>query len=95
MLKKIFSPYGKVYRIGGDEFCIIIPEYHKKCNIHQLLDALTEEQRIYNTSSEFILMQIACGFAEFDPEKDSNMEDIRIRADKHMYHHKKDLKKTS
>jgi hypothetical protein len=37
-------------------------------------------------------MQIACGYAIFDAKTDSNMEDIRIRADELMYQHKKQLK---
>jgi diguanylate cyclase (GGDEF)-like protein len=90
LLKKIFSDYGNVYRIGGDEFCIIIPDRHK-CSITVLLAALTEEQLLYNASSKFH-MQIACGYAIFDAKTDSNMEDIRIRADELMYQHKKQLK---
>jgi diguanylate cyclase (GGDEF)-like protein len=91
MLKKIFSEYGKVYRIGGDEFCIIIPNSHK-CNISVLLAALDEEELIYNVASEVINIQIAYGYAEFDADADSTMEDIRIRADELMYRHKKELK---
>jgi diguanylate cyclase (GGDEF)-like protein len=91
MLKKIFSECGKVYRIGGDEFCIIIPNSHK-CNISVLLAALEEEELIYNVASEVITIQIAYGYAEFDEKTDSNIEDIRIRADERMYQHKRDLK---
>jgi diguanylate cyclase (GGDEF)-like protein len=92
ILKKIFSKYGKVYRIGGDEFCIIIPG-GKKCNMNKLLAVMTEEQRIYNLSSKFIYMQIACGYTEFDAKTDSTMEDIRNRADELMYENKEELKK--
>jgi diguanylate cyclase (GGDEF)-like protein len=92
ILKKIFSPYGKVYRIGGDEFCIIIPD-GKKCNIERLLAAMLEEERAYNADSPVIHLQIACGCAEYDAKTDSNMEDIRIRADEKMYENKKALKK--
>jgi diguanylate cyclase (GGDEF)-like protein len=88
ILKKIFAPYGKVYRIGGDEFCIVIPE-GGKCNVKQMLATLEEEERDYNASSEVIFLQIACGYAVFDPETDSNMEDIRDRADERMYENKK------
>jgi diguanylate cyclase (GGDEF)-like protein len=91
LLKKVFSDYGKIYRIGGDEFCIIIPDRHK-CNIASLLAELTEEQRIYNAASPVIYMQIACGYAIFDEKTDKTMEDIRIRADERMYAHKKELK---
>jgi diguanylate cyclase (GGDEF)-like protein len=91
ILQRIFSKYGKVYRIGGDEFCIIIPDGHK-CNIDKLLEAMVEEERIYNAASPVIHMQIASGYAVFDAKTDSNMEDIRIRADKKMYENKKALK---
>jgi diguanylate cyclase (GGDEF)-like protein len=91
ILKKIFCEHGKVYRIGGDEFCIILPNKHK-CNIGVLLASLIEEQRIYNETAELIHIQIACGYAEYDPNADSNIEDIRSRADERMYQNKKELK---
>jgi diguanylate cyclase (GGDEF)-like protein len=91
ILKKVFSKYGKVYRIGGDEFCIIIPDGHK-CNIEKLLEMLADEQRIYNETSEVINLQIACGYAVFDNKTDSDMEDIRNRADERMYNNKKEIK---
>jgi diguanylate cyclase (GGDEF)-like protein len=91
ILKKIFCDHGKVYRIGGDEFCIILPNRHK-CNISVLLASLIEEQRIYNETSELIHIQIACGYAVYEPKTDSDIEDIRTRADEWMYKNKKELK---
>ncbi len=91
ILKKIFLKYGKLYRIGGDEFVVIIPD-SKRCSIEAMLANMTEEQRLYNEESEYISMHIACGYAEYDSSVDSNMEDIRIRADERMYEHKRELK---
>lgn len=91
ILKKVFSPHGKVYRIGGDEFCIIILN-GRKCNIGILLASLIEEERIYNDASKVIRLQIACGYAEFDADTDTTIEDIRNRADERMYQNKKQLK---
>jgi diguanylate cyclase (GGDEF)-like protein len=91
ILRKIFCEHGKVYRIGGDEFCIILPNRHK-ININVLLASLIEEQRIYNETSELIHIQIACGYAVYDPKTDSDIEDIRTRADEWMYKNKKELK---
>lgn len=91
MLKKIFSQHGKVYRIGGDEFCVIIPD-SSKCDIEVLLASLTEEERIYNAASDVINMQIACGYSEYNAETDSDIEDIRNRADELMYANKKEIK---
>jgi diguanylate cyclase (GGDEF)-like protein len=94
ILKKIFEDYGKVYRIGGDEFCIVIPDRHK-CNMEILLAELTEEQRLYNEESEILKLQIACGYSTFNAGTDTDMEDIRSRADELMYINKKELKKIS
>jgi diguanylate cyclase (GGDEF)-like protein len=92
LLIKVFGKYGKVYRIGGDEFCIIIPD-GSKCNIRKLLATLIEEQCSYNATAPVIHMQIACGYAEFDEKTDWTMEDIRSRADERMYQNKKEIKK--
>jgi diguanylate cyclase (GGDEF)-like protein len=92
ILRKIFSRYGKIYRIGGDEFCIIIPDKHK-CHIDKLMKELIEEQQTYNSHSPVINLQIACGYSEFNPDTDTNMEDIRSRADELMYKNKKEIKK--
>jgi diguanylate cyclase (GGDEF)-like protein len=92
LLREIFSDYGKVYRIGGDEFCIIIPD-GKNCQIDKLLANLREAERAYNVTSPVINLQIAIGVATYDAKTDSNMEDIRIRADEKMYENKKALKK--
>lgn len=91
MISKIFGGLGKVYRIGGDEFCIITKgvsesQFAKKREAlkvaigHYLLD--------YPDSG----FGIACGYASYDPEKDENIEDIRHRADVSMYENKKEIK---
>jgi diguanylate cyclase (GGDEF)-like protein len=92
MLKKLFTKHGRIYRIGGDEFCIIVKDKHR-CHIEKLLTELREEERIYNSHSPVINLQIACGYSEFNPETDTNIEDIRNRADELMYQNKKELKK--
>jgi diguanylate cyclase (GGDEF)-like protein len=92
ILKKVFSEYGKVYRIGGDEFCIIIPD-KQKCDIGGLLDSINEEVFQYNKTSEVIRMGIAYGYAVYDDRTDSTMEDIRNRADEKMYSYKVAMKK--
>jgi diguanylate cyclase (GGDEF)-like protein len=94
ILKKIFEDYGNVYRIGGDEFCIVIHDSHR-CSMEILLAELTEEQHLYNEESEILKLQIACGYSKFNPGTDTSMEDIRSRADELMYINKKELKKIS
>jgi diguanylate cyclase (GGDEF)-like protein len=94
ILKEVFSSYGKVYRIGGDEFCIVIPN-RKQCHIHTLIATLLERELIYNADAELIKLEIACGYAEYDPAIDTKMDDILNRADALMYENKKELKKAA
>jgi diguanylate cyclase (GGDEF)-like protein len=92
ILTKLFAKHGRIYRIGGDEFCILIKD-KKSCHIEKIMRELREEERVYNAHSEVITLQIACGYSEYNSEKDMNIEDIRNRADELMYQNKKELKK--
>lgn len=91
MITKVFGNLGKVYRIGGDEFCVITKGVseaqfaQKKENLkravgHYLLD---------NPDSGF---GIACGFAAYQADLDESIEDTRNRADISMYENKKEIK---
>jgi diguanylate cyclase (GGDEF)-like protein len=92
LLQKNFSDFGKVYRIGGDEFCIVIPNA-VKCNIAELVERLKKDESDYNISSPVVKIQIAIGYTVFNPEVDSNIEDIRNRADELMYKNKEEIKR--
>lgn len=91
ILRKIFSRYGKLYRIGGDEFCVLIDD-HNTCDISHLICCLRKEESIYNASSRNIHLQISCGYAVFDPQTDTDLDALQKRADQNMYENKKQLK---
>ena len=91
ILRKIFSRYGKLYRIGGDEFCVLIDD-HNTCDISHLICCLRKEESIYNASSRNIYLQISCGYAVFDPQTDTDLDALQKRADQNMYDNKKQLK---
>ena len=91
ILRKIFSRYGKLYRIGGDEFCVLIDD-HNTCDISHLICCLRKEESIYNASSRNIHLQISCGYAVFDPRTDADLDALQKRADQNMYENKKQLK---
>ena len=87
----IFEDFGKVYRIGGDEFCILtkgvsLERFEKKKK--KLREAI-EAYRREHTDYEF---GIACGFATYDKKLDQNLEELRHRADLSMYENKKEIK---
>lgn len=91
IIHDIFSPYGSVYRIGGDEFCVIA----KKLNVQKFLrlrDKL-EEQLCSQDSENDFQMAVAAGYAAFDASVDKNLQDTMKRADAEMYNRKQELKK--
>ncbi len=91
MIKQIFGELGKLYRIGGDEFCILT---------RGISEAQIEKKRadLQLAIAHYLLdhpesgFGIACGFATYDAQQDENMEDIRHRADLSMYENKKEIK---
>lgn len=92
VIKQHFSKWGKLYRVGGDEFCILTKdvtetEFEKAKSLLQLSIA---HYRLDHPDSGF---GIACGYATYDPELDEDIEAIRHRADVSMYENKKEIKK--
>ena len=85
MIRQVFSASGRCYRMGGDEFCVLLK--HKtlmECeNMVQHLKKQTEDWN--QRYQEKFKVQIAAGYAMFDGELDFDIGDTRRRADKMMY----------
>lgn len=93
MIEQIFGVYGRCYRIGGDEFCSVIRN-GETCPVTELLEQLGEEQNEYNdgiTEKEFPV-HIAAGYALYDAQTDTDIEQTRNRADVYMYRNKRYIK---
>lgn len=86
-LSKAFSP-NKVYRIGGDEFAVIL-----QGDIYQnrmyIVSSLMKESLNSQKGGQFAM---AVGMAEFDSATDRNFSNVFLRADMAMYEHKRKLK---
>ena len=98
VIKTAFEPErGDCYRIGGDEFAVLlegkkIPERYRKA-LQKMTDELTaynkEEQKSYE-------LQIASGYAIYNGEDDDKtLTDVFEIADAKMYENKKKMKKIS
>lgn len=91
ILENVFAHCGNCYRIGGDEFCVILRNM-QNYNILDMIRNMKTQEEQYNIKSKEIFIQIACGYAIFDASLDSNIEATRSRADEMMYENKKQLK---
>ncbi|MCR5457740.1 MAG: GGDEF domain-containing protein [Clostridiales bacterium] len=83
-LKKAFAGYN-VYRIGGDEFSVILPSVTDK-RVDLLFELLAVEIEIVNkTIGNNVVLSMSKGYSMFDPEYDRNFKEVFVRADNNMY----------
>lgn len=88
IIRDVFGDMGEIYRIGGDEFCLISDVLtedifeEKRLRINSWMESL---QGAYVKDA----MQIASGFAKYSRSKDLKLQDTIGRADAQMYRCKK------
>ena len=87
LMKKTFK-HSNIYRIGGDEFVIILrdSDYFKRDYLYEQL----QKENMKNMKLKQIVL--ACGISDFDPENDKKVSSIFVRADEKMYENKRKLK---
>lgn len=85
-----FKNLGKCYRIGGDEFCVLIADADRE-EIFAALGKLEELVNIKNTH-RVMPLSIACGYAVRESSEES-MEHLFNRSDEMMYDVKYRMKK--
>lgn len=92
LIQQCFSELGACCRLGGDEFCVLV----KDCTEERVVERLQRLQReifAHNKShSENFPIEIAHGYAVYDPARDASLEDTVRRADKLMYMTKSRMK---
>ncbi len=91
VISDVYSQCGNVYRIGGDEFCVIANNLEDERFLE--LRAVAEK-RIEGiiVPKRDIHMEISAGYARFDAKLDYTLRDTMKRADKSMYSRKVELK---
>ncbi len=82
-----------VFRIGGDEFLVILKNRDLD-DVKELLKIFDEEclNKSVDTDKESIPVSIAKGFARYDSGKDTNFIDVFNKADDAMYENKRKIK---
>ncbi len=86
-IKSVFGQLGSCYRIGGDEFVVLIED---ECESDKLMSGLTEFIDAGNTDKIHPL-SVAGGFSYYNGKKGS-IENVIADADKRMYNNKKAMK---
>ncbi len=88
MICRVFH-HSPVYRIGGDEFAVVLrgQDYD---NREYLLASLKRQAEKNLRIGEGAVL--ACGMAEYEPETDRTVRDVFNRADSRMYAHKTHMK---
>ena len=87
-IKKAYASYGYCYRIGGDEFCVLLKDTRWEAACAQEFLRCLEERRQVVT----FLPTVSFGTAVLSGE---NMEKVKEQADRQMYRHKKERKNSA
>ena len=91
ILKDTYKDYGKCYRIGGDEFAVIVQTEIEK--IQELNDFFLKNLEKAREKQE-IIPHISWGYSVYDPKNKWNhsLQDTNQEADSKMYENKKQFK---
>ena len=87
-IKKVYANYGYCYRIGGDEFCVLLKNSEKESRCKQEFLWCMKEKRRKIT----FLPTVSYGSASFSGE---DIVEVKERADRDMYQYKNERKKRS
>lgn len=105
---KVYGKYGFCYRIGGDEFCIILKpaqlgklfKNNKTLDINSILEKFGSNLKklLEEAKAEYPMLEngVSIGWALYDPYNNDKMylvQDAVRRADENMYNDKKQYKK--
>ena len=88
-IKEVFG-IGNSYRIGGDEFSVILTnDSHRTEDLCKLFSEKLEQD---NSETPWQHVSAAIGFSFYNKETDTTFEDVSKRADDMMYTNKKIMK---
>lgn len=85
-MKKVYSNYGNCYRIGGDEFCVLLKKPEKETVCKEKFFWMMQKRR----ESVYFLPQISYGSAKLLGQE--SIADTKARADQRMYENKREHK---
>lgn len=90
LIKKNFSNNARLYRIGGDEFVVMLTDTVDE-NLEAYLCSFCDSLSIHNQSTTPVL-SIAYGYCHYDICRHTNLYDVFVEADAAMYQCKNNSK---
>ena len=92
LIRETFEPNG-IYRIGGDEFCVILEDDNAAMYNELLNDFAKSIERFNNSAQARLPVSVASGYSQYNSDDDNYMSVFR-RADSAMYSNKEEMKRT-
>lgn len=93
IIKNSFGQFGKVYRIGGDEFCVLINDSNLKHKYELGLESFKQLINEANKADQYpYVVQIAHGFSICESATRKKIDEAVAKADSKMYKNKKEQK---
>lgn len=88
IIKSHIKQYGRLYRVGGDEFAAILTNLNWK-DLNSLINKIHSEKKEVMTNHPF---SCAAGMSRYDKTNDQSLHDTFRRADDAMYENKRTTK---
>ena len=94
LICRVFA-HSPVYRVGGDEFCVLMQFADYKARDELILE-FDREAAAWNEKAEqpWERIEVSRGMAVYRPERNETVEQVLDRADKAMYRNKRERKGT-
>jgi len=84
LIKETLGQLGEIFRIGGDEFVVLVTNIEPYF-IQVELETLNKKIAAFNENAATFQISIAYGFASYTKDHDNDLNDVFERADKSMY----------
>lgn len=88
LILQTLGTLGNCYRMGGDEFCVLIHGGTPKACSDQIQKLWEKTEQFNKENPEAFPVHIAAGFVSYDKDKDYDFADTLRRADRLMYEKK-------